>query len=187
MPSASSSRRSFTLVELLLVIFLIAILYGVFISKMKSGPETSGVPLSLETLDRYLAPIAGQTGRNISFVCRDSCRACDLYADGKRLKGDSVSLFDTSPEVYRMNSYGQYRQVEFTPVNTKDGVVQDVCFRYTLFANGSRSSYIVYYDDAYYVFDAYLRAIKKYKKQEEAETAYEKASLIPDDERRYTF
>lgn len=187
MPSASSSKRGFTLFELLLVIVLIAVLYGVFINKLTAKPKGGGaMPLSVETIGPFLQPFTA-AGGEASLVCEDECRTCRVYVDGEPIDGDAVELFDAMPTVYRRDAYGQFRAVEFLPVKNSDDVLQDVCFRYTRYRNGSGSSYIVGYHDVFYLFDAYLRPVTKYPTLEAAETAYNKADLLPDDERLYTF
>jgi len=188
MSSATSSRSAFTLFELLLVIILIGALYGVFISKLTAKPKTGeGVTVTIETIGDYLLPFAKESEKDVTFLCQDNCRDCGVYAGEKRLDEQSVTLFDDAPAVYRRDGLGEYLPVEFLPRKDKDGVMQNVCFRYTLFENGSRSSYIVGYNDVYYLFDAYLQPVTKYKTIEEAEAAYEKKPLIPDDERLYNF
>jgi len=188
MPSASSSKKGFTLFELLLVIVLIAVLYGVFINKLTAKPKggVAGVP-TLETIGAYLQPVAEAADGDVSLVCLDECRECSVYADGKKTEGAAVTLFEALPAVYRRDGLGQFQEVKFLPVKDSDGVLQNVCFRYTLYRNGSRSSYIVGYNDVYYLYDAYLQPVTKYRTLEAAEAAYDKTALIPDDERLYTF
>ena len=188
MPSASSSRSGFTLFELLLVIILIAVLYGIFINKLSTGPKRGGAEaVTLQTLDTLLQPFAREAEADAALVCTDRGRKCEVYVDGARAGETSVALFDDEPQVYARDGYGQFRPLTFAPVEDDDGVVQDVCFRYTLRANGSRSSYIVGDGGVFYLFDAYLQPVTTYKTLEEAETAYEREALIPDDERSYTF
>jgi len=188
MPSAPSSKSAFTLFELLLVIILIGALYGVFINKLTTKPKAGeGVTVTIETIGDLLRLFAKETGGDVTFLCQDSCSDCGVYAGDKRLDEQSLKLFDDAPEVFRRDGLGEFQPVEFLPRKDKDAVVHDVCFRYTLFENGSRSSYIVGYNDVYYLFDAYLQPVTKYKTIEDAEAAYEKKPLIPDDERLYSF
>ena len=188
MPSASSSKGGFTLFELLLVIVLIAVLYGVFISKLSSKPKAGeAVAVTIGTVGAYLQLFEEQAEGDVELVCQNACLDCDVYTGGKKVEESTVHLFESAPAVYRRDGLGQFQPVTFLPVKDSDGVLQDVCFRYTLFENGSGSSYIVGYGDDFYLFDAYLLPVTKYRALEEAETAYNKTALIPDDERQYTF
>jgi prepilin-type N-terminal cleavage/methylation domain-containing protein len=189
MPSASSSKKGFTLFELLIVIVLIAVLYGIFINKLTVKPHggESAAAVTIETLGTYLQPFAEAAEGGAALVCLDECRECSVYAGGKRVEKSTIALFERAPSVYRKDGLGQFQKVAFLPVKNSDGVLQNVCFRYDLFENGSRSSYIVGYNDAYYLFDAYLRPVTTYRTLEAAEAAYNKTALIPDDERLYTF
>ena len=188
MPSASSSKGGFTLFELLLVIVLIAVLYGVFINKLTAKREgNDAVPLTIETIGTFLKPFADASEKEASLVCLDACRECRVYTGGEPVDGDAFTLFEGTPTVYRRDEYGQFREVEFLPVKDDEEVLQDVCFRYTRYRNGSGSSYIVGYNDVFYLFDAYLQPVTKYGTLEAAAAAYNKADLLPDDERLYTF
>ena len=172
----------------MLVIVLIAVLYGVFINKLTAKPKSAGaVAPTPETVGTYLQPFAEAAENEVSLVCLDACRECGVYTDGKRVQGDAFTLFKSTPTVYRRDGLGQFQEVVFLPVKDSNGVLQDVCFRYTLFKNGSRSSYILGYNDVYYLYDAYLRPVTNFRSLEAAEAAYNKAALIPDDERLYTF
>jgi len=188
MPSASSSRKGFTLFELLLVIALIAVIYGVFISKLTARPSAAEtMNVTVETLGEYLQTFAQNTEGDVELICRDRCLSCDVYAEGKRVDDATVAIFDSAPVVYRKDRFGQFQETEFLPLKNKEDVLEKVCFRYTLFENGSRSSYILAYKDTYYLMDPYLEPVKTFRSLEAAETAYNKTGLIPDDQRSYDF
>ena len=188
MPSASSSKKKgFTLFELLLVILLVGILYGVFINKLSIRAKGGIEAPDIMTIGAFLKSFTGAAeGGEVSLVCLDQCKTCSVYIDANKT-GPDVTLFGTVPTVYRRDEFGQFREIGFLPVKDDDRVLQDVCFRYTLYGNGSGSSYIVGYNDVYYLFDAYRLTVTKFSTLEAAAEAYGKTDLLPDDERLYTF
>ena len=187
MPSASRSRGGFTLFELILVIVLIGVIYGIFINKLTTKSKKDTAAVTLETIGAYLKPYSENAEGDVRFVCLEDCHACDVYAGGKRIDDTTVRLFDRAPAVFKKDALGEWQQVEFLPKVNSEDVQEPVCFEYTLYANGSGSSYIVGYDDVYYLFDAYFRPVSTYPTLEAAQSAYNKTALIPDDERQYDF
>lgn len=186
MPSALNSRRGFTLFELLLVIVLIGILYGVFINKLTSTKETEAAEaLTIGTIGDYLRSFSAD--EEVEFICLEAGLECGVYVDDKRVETVKVRLFETPPVVYRQDGYGQLREIEFLPWRNGDGVLKEVCFRFTKFKNGSSSHYILGYEDRFYLFDAYLRPTQTFSALSDAEKAFSRTDLLPDEERNYDF
>ncbi|MHC3995164.1 prepilin-type N-terminal cleavage/methylation domain-containing protein [Thiomicrolovo sp. ZZH C-3] len=188
MPSASSSRRGFTLFELLLVVVLIAILYGVFINKFASGrtPMEGKGAVKLETLRDYLALFRTEK-KAVSLICPEPCAQCSVVVDGQPVEGADIALFKHEPTVYRKDRYGQFEPYTFVPVRQGETDTVNVCFAFTLRANDSSSSYIVESEERFYLFDAYGEPTQSFETLEDAAAAYNRTELIPDDKRVYDF
>ncbi|WP_345985131.1 prepilin-type N-terminal cleavage/methylation domain-containing protein [Sulfurimonas sp. HSL-1656] len=188
MPSASSSRRGFTLFELLLVVLLIAVLYGVFINKLSTGkgPADGKDTVTLETLRDYLSRFRPQRG-DVTLVCPEPCETCSVFIDGKAVEGADISLFKQEPTVYRRDRYGQFEPYVFLPVRRGETDTVNVCFAFTLRDNDSSSSYIVESGELYYLFEAFGEPVRRFETLDEAAEAYSRKALIPDDKRVYDF
>ncbi len=186
MPTVSKSSRGFTLFELLIVVLLIAVLYGVFISKMSSSPKKEAEKVTLETLKKTLDLFPAQRSREL--ICTDPCTHCRVYIDGSAVKGTEVALFKKEPTVWVKDRYGQFRQKTFLPLNDPEHGVKNVCFRYKLYRNGSGSSYIVQTDDKhYYVFKPYLHPVSVAETLTQAQEMFDTQSLLPTERRDYNF
>jgi len=189
MPTASGSRGGFTLFELLLVVILIAVLYGVFINKLSSRTELSGAEeqLGVGTIATYLRAFAAQDGGEVTLICLDRCQTCDVYKGDEKVKNTTVSLFSSAPIVYRKDINGQFEPLEFLPRLNAEGVEEKVCFAFTLYANGSSSNYLMEYGGSFYLYDAYHRPTQTFASFEAAEAAYNRFDLMPDEKRIYDF
>jgi prepilin-type N-terminal cleavage/methylation domain-containing protein len=188
MPNVSGSKRGFTLFELLLVVVLIAVLYGVFVGRLTSRPgiDEAQERVTLATIRDYLRHFSDGE-KEVSLICPEPCERCSVYAGDKEIPETDVALFQKTPIVYHREVGGHFEPFEFLPVRRKEGALENVCFSFTLRPNGSSSSYIVEMDDVYYLFDAYLRPTRTFASLEEAESAYRLSELLPDDKRTYDF
>ena len=187
MPTVSkNSRGGFTLFELLIVVLLIAILYGVFISKMSSSPKKEAEKITLKTLKKTLQQFPAQRAREL--ICVEPCKQCNIYIDGAPVKDVDLPLFKTEPVVWVKDRYGQFQQKVFLPLDDPEHGAKDVCFRFKLFRNGSSSSYIVQTDDKhYYIFKPYLQPVTVTDTLAEAQKAFDTKSLLPTEQRNYNF
>lgn len=186
-PTVPKSKSAFTLIELLIVVVLIAILYGVFISKLQQRtPKDAAQSLNLFTLQKTLGLFPAEQQR--SLVCTEPCTSCSIYLGDKALEGTEIPLFNTPPVTWRQDRYGQYFKTEFTPVIDPEHGTTNVCFRYELFRNGSGSSYIVQTDDThFYAFKPYLHPVRLYASINDAKTAMDSEALLPTELRNYDF
>ena len=187
MPTASRNSGGFTLFELIIVVLLIGILYGVFINKMqKSSGGNIPESVTLETLKSTLALFPAVRKREV--VCTEPCKECTVFIDGNPVKETTFSLFDTAPTVWKKDRYGQLKRVKFLPLYDPDSERKDVCFRYRLFRNGSGSSFIVQTDEKhYYVFKPYMQPVRSVASANAAADALDDRTLLPTERRNFNF
>ena len=186
MLSASNSRKGFTLFELLLVVLLIGIIYGIFVHKLSQKDKQGEADrLSLKTLKPFLH--AFQAGDKAVLRCFTPCETCHVYRDGKQIDDLDIPLFESIPNVYAHDVFGQLNRIEFSAIEGKNGAIQDVCFEYTLFANQSSSNYIVEYKQKYYLFEPYLKPAAVFDTLGEATAVFDTSPLLPTEQRRYNF
>jgi len=134
-------RRAFTLIELLLVVVIIGIVYGLVINSMqKINDKEAG--LGFESLPSFLESLHHQN--RVAFICVDNCKACGVYVDGKKLQ--ETEPFMAEERVLRFWQFDAntgVTELRFTPVFDKDDRELDVCFDYEIFEDGSRTEMIV--------------------------------------------
>ncbi|BCD68959.1 hypothetical protein [Nitratiruptor sp. YY09-18] len=177
------SKSSFTLFELLIVILIISILYGVFIQKLHTKEhlvKSLGLQDIKTLLDGY------DFNESAKITCINKCQECYLFIDGK--KRDKIEgLFDKEMQVYDFDIHGILSPIKFTPLFDKNGNPQEVCFSYELFPNGSNSSYIVEYRDKFYIFYAYMKPVKVVDSITQAQKEFDPSEWIPTDSSQYNF
>ena len=136
-------KRAFTLLELLLVVLIIGLVYGLAVGKMKSFGEKT-YDLSLMRLPQYLQEFHERN--HVAAVCIDRCNDCSLYVNGAAVK-KLEPFVDNSAEYYRFDPVYGARDVTWMPLVDEDGREEEVCFRYDIFEDGSRTEMIVKYRD----------------------------------------
>lgn len=187
MPTVPKNRHGFTLFELLIVVLLIAILYGVFINKLQqNAPKEQREQVTLTTLKKLLSQFPVQHEREV--ICTEPCKECRIYLDGHPLEEGELTLFETPPTVWRPDPYGAYQPVTFSPLLDPRHEAKQVCFRFSLFRNGSSSSYIVQTGEKrYLVFRPYLFPVTEYASLDDARESVDSEALLPTEQRQYDF
>ena len=178
------SKSSFTLFELLIVILIISIIYGLFIERISSSKEAPVFEDDIQSLQKVLESKRFQEVAKI--VCVDKCEKCSIIIDGKE-KAEISGLFEEEPKVYDFDIHGMLSEVEFIPVFDKDKNPKEVCFEYALYSNGSHSSYIVEYKGKFYVFDAYMHPVRKVATIAEAQELFDPSQWVPTGSGEYNF
>jgi len=177
------SKSSFTLFELLIVILIISILYGVFIEKLHTK-ESRAKSLGLQDIKTLLSGY--DFNQSVKIACIDKCKECYIFVDGEK-KEKVEGLFEKEVDVYDFDIHGILSPVKFSPLFDENGNPQDVCFAYELFPNGSNSSYIVKYQDKFYIFYAYMKPVKIVDSLGDAQKYFDPSDWIPTDSSQYNF
>ncbi len=177
-----ASKSSFTLFELLIVILIISIIYGIFIERLSSKEEKIK-RLGLENVRQILSLY--DFNESAKLRCVDQCKNCYLFLDGKKAQ-KIPSFFKSEPKVYDFDIHGMLSPVRFVPL-FEENMPKDVCFEYDLYPNGSGSSYIVEYEKRYYIFYPYLHPVGIVKSISKAQDLFDPSPWIPTDSSDYNF
>jgi prepilin-type N-terminal cleavage/methylation domain-containing protein len=161
---ALMQRGAFTLLELLLVVLIMGIVYGLAVNAIKRYGERS-FELSLETLPQYLQSFHQQN--HVVLLCTDACRECRVMVDGSEVK--KVDPFIDGPlRAYRFDSALGTRELSFTPYYDEDEREFEVCLRFELFPNGSSSEMIIEQEGYVVDFPGYFGTPRRFATLEEA-------------------
>ena len=136
---AGTHSRGFTLIELMLVVLIIGLVYGLALNSIERAAAPSET-LTLERLPEYLQQRHKQN--HLALICVDRCRACALYADGEKV-GEVPPVVDSDAEFYRFDYYRGSEPLAWAPLRVDEGREEEVCFRYDLYPDGSRSEMMV--------------------------------------------
>ncbi|MDR2790122.1 MAG: hypothetical protein LBB59_04030 [Campylobacteraceae bacterium] len=150
----SRIRGAFTLFELLLVLLLIVISYGLFAQNFSiSSPENESV--KIDKLNLYLAKIGGGKNR-ISLRCIDNCNECRVLVNGED-KNMTLDIFEKGSTVNAYYHYGRrVEKAEFDDYHVNEYKKEKVCFRMDIYPNGSSDKLVLEYKNRAYLFENYL-------------------------------
>jgi len=164
-------RDSFTLVELLIVLLLISLLYGIFIQRLgfQSKKKISLTPLELPSLV--------ENNDSLEIICTNECQKCALYEKNKKIK--DIDLFQNEVKVFDIDPSGNSVTKKFLPLFDTTHNPIPVCFRYKSYPNRTADSFILSYQDKFYIFFPYLYPPKEVSSLEEAVEIYTAKKWLP--------
>ena len=133
-------KRAFSLIELLIVIFLIGLVYGVYVNNMK--PKNSTKPFNLTALKQKLINEANTT-KNIKLICySDKCNQCKILLKDKNI---TTKLFGKKPIVFEYQN-GYIEEKEFS---------DNKCFEFNIYSDLSSDRIFFEYDNKYYIINSF--------------------------------
>ncbi len=153
-------KKAFTLIELLIVVVIIGVVYGLVISSMKKINDKEA-HLDFGSLPEFAQSFYKRN--HVAFVCTNNCRECTLYIDGEPLK--KVDAFMRDERHLRFWHYDANTGVQellFTPLFDEDDREFDVCFRYEIFEDGSSSEMIIETKKRTYDYHGALSGVTSY-------------------------
>lgn len=150
----SRIRSGFTLFELLLVLLLIAILYGLFAQNFSiNRGEQEGV--KLEKLNLYLRERFGFDGQKVTLKCLNECVECKVLVDNDDAN-TTLDIFDgSSVNAYKYDGR-RAEKIEFDDWHISEYRQEKVCFEMSVYPNGSNDKIAVEYKEKVYLFENYL-------------------------------
>ena len=165
-PSHFSSRKAFSLLELLLVIFIVSLVYFLgfsgFEKEKKRMPMLTPLKLKAEVMQ---SPLFRGEG---TLICIDGCRSCyfreDITSPFEAYKGKTKL---SHLKVYTLDRNDALTQIEY-------GRYQDqkICLQVDFYPNGSSTPLILQDDEGVYFLPAFFGEPKKVASLEEAKALW---------------
>ena len=156
--SNTLKRKAFTLFELMIVVVIIGVVYALVLSNFNTKKKVR--IYKIKNIKEALMPY-WEKGKQLDFVLYDKCQKSALFINDIQAEKFEplikASEFDKI-EVYKPDYRGEGQKQEFIP-RLIDNTLHDICFQYTLFPNGSNSSYIVKKKNIYYIFYPYFQDV----------------------------
>jgi prepilin-type N-terminal cleavage/methylation domain-containing protein len=151
-------RSAFTLFELMIVVVIIGVIYSLILSNFHTKKQVK--ILKIEDIKEALLPLWSK-GKRIDFYLYDSCQKSaiflnEVYQETKEIE-IPLKRFQ-SIELYKPDMRGEAQKVTFTPIMI-DNKLHKVCFKYSIFPNGSNSSYLLKKDNKFYIFYPYFQDV----------------------------
>ncbi len=143
----------------MVVIIIIGVVYSLVIGSF--DPKKSVKVTTLTNLKDALLPLWSK-GVRVDLYIYDNCSKSALFINNEIKEDLEVSIktdIFKDIKVYKTDSYGAKKRVEYPPVIIENRV-HKVCFQYTIFPNSSNSSYIVKSAKKYYTFSPYFEHTK---------------------------
>lgn len=155
------SKKAFTLFELIIVVIIIGVVYALVLGNF--NPKNSVKIPTLHTIKESLLPY-WQKGSLVELIVYDNCNESAVfvnsYYDEPKETDLNLAMFKDI-EVFRIDQYDNAQKINFAPAII-DEKIQNSCFRFTLFPNGSSSSYIVKSGKEYIVFFPFFESPEIY-------------------------
>jgi prepilin-type N-terminal cleavage/methylation domain-containing protein len=160
---AERFQRGFSLMELLLVIFIISLVYFLGFSGVEKRKEqaVSLTPLNLKKTIMESSLFQGEG----TLVCINLCDTCYLRKDiaspfepyeGKVSLAKAEAYVITTDEMLQKLEYGRYQD-------------QKICLRFDIYPNGSSTQLILKTEEGIYFLPAYFGEAQKVESLDEAQ------------------
>jgi prepilin-type N-terminal cleavage/methylation domain-containing protein len=160
------TREAFSLIELLLVIFIISLVYFLGFNALER-PKHTQMPLTPETLKAEISHSDLFNGSG-TLLCVNNCDSCylqsDLSSGFKRYKGKSA-LQDT--QVYTLDRDHNLQKVEYGRFHD-----QKICLLMHFYPNGSSTKLILKTPKGIYLLPSFFGDVKKFSTLDEARDAW---------------
>ena len=162
-------RKAFTLLELIVVIFIITIMGGImFSSSMHKEKEAKKVldPTTLPTTFRETFKGQG----DVELFCVEKGKECYTLQSGKISPYTDGTEFGNDIEIYTLDSDDHFVQLE------ELGRVKDkkIALRYHLYPNGSTTQMVIKNSDGIFYLPSYFGNAKKVEEMDDAKALWTK-------------
>ena len=169
-------KHSFTLIELILVVLIMGLIYSLAIGRFYSK-ENLKID-NIANLKESLLLFKEKGDDKITFVLYDNCnKNAVLINDALTYENIDFDIFDELV-IYDLDTYLNPKIKDYPNILLK-GKSYDVCFKFTIYPNGSNDSYIVKNDSKYYVFKPYFEELKIVKTLDKAIETFLEKDLLP--------
>lgn len=157
-------KKGFTLLELMLVVLLMGIVYGLVINVFERYKEKA-IDVTLMSLEKYMQSF--HHNNRVSLVCIKQCKECLLFINDK-FKQNVTPFVGKDVELYRYDKDTGVRELRLLPYFRPDGHEEEACFRYEIDTDGSRTEMIVKDKKEVYAFPSFFGSVTRYSSLNEA-------------------
>jgi len=171
------NKKSFTLIELIIVVSIISLVYYLTLGNFKLNVDTSN-KISLNNLPMYLKK--QEFDKTLSLKCIDDGKKCLLYIDGS-IKEKINNLFSQKPNVYTYSK--DLDLIYFNDIELNELDTYEVCFEYNINKYKKSKDIIVEVGQKVYIYNSldsnvttldYISDVRDYfdKKEQEVRDAF---------------
>ncbi len=160
-------RSAFTLFELIIVVALIGIIYAVVLTNFNTKKDVKII--KLQNLKNSLMPIWSK-GKRVDLIIYNNCKEAILLLNKEPQNSykPTIKLSEFKGlKAYKIDEFGDLKEIEFLPILIDEKLYQP-CFKFTIYKNGSSSSYILEKDEHYYIFYPYFGDVNQSDDKDEA-------------------
>ncbi|MDR1976395.1 MAG: hypothetical protein LBQ18_05330 [Campylobacteraceae bacterium] len=170
-------KGGFTLFELLLVMLLLVITYGLFMQNFAFKSDPYEEEVKLEKLNLYLLESLGGNKAKVSLKCVDDCSYCHVLLNGVDTN-KTIELFEKGfePIAYKYDGK-RLDRIIYDDYYREDRKRERVCFSYNVYPNGSADKVVLEYRDRFYLLENYMEEGKVFANLNEASDYLEEKQL----------
>ena len=156
--------RAFTLIELIIVIFIITLVGAMIFSSAMHDEQNEKRVLDPSTLPTTFRKAFKDQG-DVELFCINKFKECFVLQNGQISSYDEGLHFGEGVKVYKLNSDNHFEKLDDL------GRVKDkkVCFRYHLYANGSTTQLVIENNKGIYYLPSFFGDAKKVDSLDDAE------------------
>ena len=143
----------------MLVVVLIGIVYGSVINVFQRYKDKA-IDVSLISLEKYMQSFSHNN--HVSLVCIKRCEECLLFVNEK-FHQNVTPFVDRDVETYRYDKESGVKKLELMSYFRPDGKEEEVCFRYDIYLDGSRTEMIVKNKNEVFAFPSFFGSVRKYE------------------------
>jgi len=166
-------RRGFSLIELLIVIFIISLVYYLGFSGVELGTQKPKALTPMNLKENIIQ--SSLFSKKATFMCLDKCKECYLrqgLASSFKKYENKINLNDI--KAYTIDADDSLRRVEYERYDDKK-----ICLIMHFYANGSSTKIILENDEGTYFLPAFFGKAKKFDSPEDAKDYWlEKSRLV---------
>jgi len=149
------NRKAFTLFELMIVVMLVGVTYALVLSNFNTKKKVK--ILHIQDIKETLLPF-WKKGTQVDFYLYDNCEKSAIFINSVYQEELEININMKEfkkVEVYKADYRGESQKQEFVPIMIGKKLYK-VCFKFSIFKNGSNSSYILKQDKNYFIFYPYF-------------------------------
>ncbi len=163
--------RAFTLLELIVVIFIITLVGAMVFSSAMNKEKKEKKVLDISTLPSSLRDSFKHQG-DVELFCIQKCQECFTIQNGQITSYDNGVKFGKEVKLYKLDEDNHFVQLDELG-RFKD---KKLCLRYHLYPNGSTTQLVIQNSDGIFYLPSFFGEAKKVEDMDEAKALWIKES-----------